>query len=206
MSQHTSVVISDQFSAFKPFRALDTCSATGASRSKDIATKTLLRRQMTPQHDIVQGPNPTPDELIKKRSIKLICLESFTWISKAKNLVFRVFCSCRVSKKTDVLPRYHTPVLDIKDKRERWRKSMLKDIRILDIDSIESLISENKEADVYILKSILSKPQHQNTLSKLSPQSKEILRISPSDLDDGTLLKKLNDRGISSPIKNPYNL
>lgn len=204
MSSHTSIVISRDLSAFKPVYPQTGCTTTSSNRFSSNAAPALLRRQLTPQHEIAKTSPQLVDEKDKKRPSDVLCSRHISCLQRIKNALSSIFCKKR-SSKPQVLPYYHPTSLDKEEKLAQWRLSPLKDIRILDKDTIDSLIGQNKPGEVYVIKSILQKPGHEKTLAKLSPSSIDKLRLSPSDQDDGPLLKMMRENNSQQFLKQSHS-
>lgn len=154
----------------------------------------VMTRQLTPQ---LEPQTATPDSPAKKteRSLASYLFPCATRVKKA----YRRLCQCPErnaspsSSHKEPTDEIHLP-LSTYEKAQNWAKSPLKDPRLLDKDTIELIVGQNKPSDLYHINTILQIPQNRATFASLSFSSQETLRKSPSELDDGPLLKYLKSQ------------
>lgn len=92
-----------------------------------------------------------------------------------------------------------------KQKITMWQSSPLRDIRLLDLESIELLIENNDQQDLIPLKEILSLPIHEDKRNSLSPKARSRLDTFNSDELDASIMKLLKSSKSVSSSKTPIN-
>jgi hypothetical protein len=82
-------------------------------------------------------------------------------------------------------------IVSTKQKVITWRLSPLKDLRLLDEDTLETIIEEKNSQDLFDIKNALADKRISKAVEKLSPKYQESLSKSPSFNDEGPLLQLL---------------